>query len=310
MREVQSDRILDLVQFAAEVETRIETHSEEVAARLDEAFAPFFDNAEEGQQPDFRALLQVMKDKLGVSRQKLSLAEEQSISLVKRAIELRDERQLLTDGLYGDLSSMRRTVEELYRGRGNGKVSAFIVAGIQGPTAQRPIRLLRQVDLATKHLLQPGLAFPASRFGEGQLEPTQLAAVLQPRAERLRQVQADLRRVGSELNARRKEKNQALAAHRETLIWVTRSAESLFHLAGEHELAERIRPARRPGRRPGAVADAAGDTSQDADTPSEDAAEASAGEAGLEDSPAGESPPPAPPAPVVAPEPAPSLLTN
>ncbi len=37
--------------------------------------------------------------------------------------------------------------------------NAFVVAGIQGPTAQKPTSLLRQVDLAIRHLRQPGLEF-------------------------------------------------------------------------------------------------------------------------------------------------------
>ncbi len=57
---------------------------------------------------------------------------------------------------------MRRTVEELYRGKGKDNVNAFVVAGSQGPTAQKPTKLLRQIDLAIGHLLQPGLEFPAS----------------------------------------------------------------------------------------------------------------------------------------------------
>lgn len=307
MREVQSDRILDLVQSAFAVETQITTHSEMVAARLQDAFAPFFDDAEGEQPPDFRAVLQAMKDKLGEAREKLSLAEEQDISLVKEAIELRDERQALTGSLYEDFSSMRRTIEELYRGRGKGNFNAFVVAGIQGPTAQRPTRLLRQVDLATQHLLQPGFAFPASRFGAPQLEPAQLAEALQPRATRLRQVQAELRRVGSELNASRKEKNRALRAQRQMLSWVTRGAESFFHLAGEHELAERIRPTvARPRRAPEEEAEATGDASQDAEAPSEDAVEASAGEAGMEASPAGDVSLPDSPAPATVSEPTPA----
>ena len=291
MREIQSDRILDLVQFAFEVETQIATHSETVAARLDEAFAPLFNGAEEEQPPNFRAILQAMKDKLGDSRKRLSLAEERNINLVREAIELRDERETLTGSLYEDFSSMRRTVEELYRGRGKGNFNAFIVAGIQGPTAQKPTRLLRQIDLATQRLLQPELAFPASRFSEVRLEPAQLAQALQPRAARLHQVQAELRRVGSELNARRKEKNHAFVDHRRTLSWVTRGAESFFHLAGEHELAERIRPSVPRPRGESEEAKAAKEASQDGDTSSEEA-EASAGENGTEETPKDDSPTP------------------
>ncbi len=301
MREAQSDRILYLVQSAAQAEVQIETHTEEVATRLGETFAPIFETWEEGQEPpDFRAILRAMKDKLGDSREKLSLAEQGHIDLIRQAVELRVERQELTGGLYDDFSSIRRTVEELYHGKGKGNANAFVVAGIQGPTSQKPTRLLRQVDLAISHLLQPGLEFPESRFGETRLEPSKLVNALKPRCELLHQVQADLRRVGSEMNASRKEKNRALKAHEETFLWVARGAESFFQLAGERELAERIRPsARRPGRR------AAG-TGDDGEANAESSAAATAGDSGSGETPAGEPQPTDSPAAAAAPESAPS----
>lgn len=251
MREEQSDRILDLAQSAAKVESEIETHTEEIGSRLDESFVPVLDGWVEGQpKPDFRAILRALAAKLGESRETLSEVEQRHIGLIRQAVEQRGEREQLTGSLYEDFSSMRRTIEELYRGRGKDNVNAFVVAGIQGPTAQKPTKLLRQIDLAIGHMQQPDLEFPESRFGETRFEPATLVEVLKPRCERLHQVQGDLRRVAAETNASRKEKNRAVEAHKETFLWVSRSAESLFHLAGEHELAERIRPStRRPGRR-------------------------------------------------------------
>ncbi len=313
MREEQSDLVLKLVQSAVQVETEIEIHTEEVATRLDETFVPVFDGWEEGHtKPDFRAMLRAMKDKLGDSREELSLTEESHIGLIRQAVEYREEREQLNGGLYDDFSSMRRTVEELYRGQGKDNVSAFVVAGIQGPTAQKPTKLLRQIDLAIGHLLKPGLEFPESRFGETRLEPNKLVTVLKPRCERLHQVQTDLRRVSAETNASRKEKNRAIEVHREIFLWVSRSAESLFHLAGEHELAERIRPSlRRPGRRAAEVADAKKGESEAGKSPAEGAqaegqAEAASGDGGSNDKPAGESQPTASPAVTEAPESAPS----
>ncbi len=251
MRNAQSDFILDLVQSATKVEAEIETHAEEVALGLAERFVPLLGDDEEGPEtPDFQGILLVLKAGLSDSREKLSLAEESNIGLIRQAIELRNARQELTDGLYEDLSSMRRTVEELYRGKGKGNPNAFIVAGIQGPTLQRPASLLRQVDLAVAHLSQPGLQFPVSRFNANPLVPQELTNALKPRAERLHQVQAALRRLGSELNASRKKKNRVLKTHESHLLWVSRSAEALFQLAGEPELAVRIRPtSRRAPRR-------------------------------------------------------------
>ncbi len=114
----------------------------------------------------------------------------------------------------------------------------------------------------------------------------ELAQVLKPRCNRLHVVQGELRRVASELNASRKEKNRAIEAHKEIFLWVARGAESLFQLAGERELAERIRPStRRPGRRAVEVADdkkgeSEAGTSPAEGTQAEDSAAVAAGEAG------------------------------
>lgn len=298
MREEQSDRILLLAQSAAQVETEIETHHEEIGARLHEEFAPLFAPPEEGQQtPDFRAHLLALKAKLSDSREKLIRAEELHIDLVRQAVELRNEREELNASLYEDFSSMRRTVEELYRGKGKKNANAFILAGIQGPTAQRPTKLLRQIDLATLHLRKPGLVFPPSRFDGTRLKPRNLAKVLAPRAKRLSEVQGGLSKVASEMNASRKEKKRAIEAHQNVFSWVAQGAESLFHLAGEHELAERVRPSlRRRGRRAVEVREGQEGESEAGASPDEGSSEAASGDGASGETPAGDTRPAAQPA--------------
>ena len=284
MIEAQSDRILALVESAIKVETEIATHEDEIGARLDDELASVTEGWGEGQEkPNHRALFRALKEKLGQSREKLSRTEEHHIELLKRAVELRGESQELTGILYEDFSSMRRTVEELYRGKGKANANVFVIAGIQGPTARKPTKLLRQVDLAVKHLRQPELEFPVSRFDGTQLEPANLAQALADPAKRLGQVLGDLRQLASRMNASRKEKNRAIDAQKELFPRVARTAEALFRLAGEHELAERIRPSgRRPGRR---AVEITGDGQDDQDEGTqngiaEDGAQASSSDSG------------------------------
>lgn len=276
MHFVQSNRLLGLVQSATKVETDIATHTEEIGARLDEDFAPIVEGWGEGEEkPNHRAQLRALKDKLAVSREQVSQAEERLIDLIKHGVELRSRRDELAAVLYDDFSSLRRTVEELFRAKGNGRSSVFVIAGIQGPTSQVPAKLVRQVELAVKHLRQPSLGFPASRFGGTPLEPANLADVLEPTVEQIGSVQADLRRLAGEMNASRKEKNRIVAAHKTTFSRVARTAEALFHLAGEQELAERLRPSgRRPGRRvvdvqEGGQEEPEAEASPNGDTPAE-----------------------------------------
>ena len=263
MRTEQSDRIVDLIESSKKVESEIETHAEEIGARLDARFEGRVATLAEGETPpNFRGTLLLLKDELSASRERVAANEQRHIELIRRAVELRDERGELTGSLYDDFSSIRRSVEELYINKGKG--DAFVFAGIQGPTSQVPATLNRQLDIAIEYMLRPETEFPAPRFRGGQLNPQELASELQPRAQRLTQVRDELQKVGSQLNATRKEKNRAVSDHKDNFLWIARGSESYFMLAGEPELARRIRPSvRRRGRRAAEVEESQEGASQD-----------------------------------------------
>ncbi len=64
------------------------------------------------------------------------------------------------------------------------------------------------------------------------------------------QTAAEIDRARKEAEVTRKAKNDAIDQFDSVFLWVGRALESYFHLAGRHELAERVRPStRRPGRR-------------------------------------------------------------
>ena len=68
-------------------------------------------------------------------------------------------------------------------------------------------------------------------------------------------------------------KRKAVKEFDRTLLWVARTAEGLFHLAGQPELAERIRSTtRRPGR-PQDDGSTGEEASADASTPEDSAPE-------------------------------------
>lgn len=247
MRQMQSDRVLALLRSSAKVEAEIETHTPEIALRLEERFTPRFLSLEDGSMPDFLGFLTALKNELSDSREEVSSTERRNIDLLRDVIKLRLERTELVGGLYEDFSNLRRTIEQMYEGVSGG---AFVLAGFQGPTAEMPEKLLRQIEYAVSHLLDPALVLPAPRNDGFAADPRRLAQNLQPRVTRLRELLGEIRRVTSALNATRKKKNRAIQRHKATFLWVARSAEALFQLAGEPELAERIRPSvRRPGRR-------------------------------------------------------------
>ena len=98
-----------------------------------------------------------------------------------------------------------------------------------------------------------------------EVDPLKLALGLQADVDELRSLLADQRRERRLLQQTRKQKNRAIDAHRQTLVWTARTVEGYYMLAGEPELAERLRPATRRPSRPS--------EEPSEDTPSEDPSE-------------------------------------
>ncbi len=131
-----------------------------------------------------------------------------------------------------------------------GKGSAFRVASIEGPTAQRKEKLLRQAELAIARFEQPDLEFPASELEGFTVDPEGAARGLKAKVTRLRSVTDEQRRLNREVQESRKVKNRLLEEHKDTFLWTARTLEGFYRLAGEDELADRIRPSlRRRGLR-------------------------------------------------------------
>ena len=135
------------------------------------------------------------------------------------------------------MSAARHTLDELF-----GKGSAFRVAGIEGPTAQRREKLLRQAELAIARFEQPNLEFPESEFEGFTVDPEGAARGLKAKVTRLRGVFDEQRRLNREVQESRKVKNRRLEEHKDTFLWTARTLEGFYRLAGEEELADRIRP--------------------------------------------------------------------
>ncbi len=239
----QSEMVLQQLESSAEVEASVATHGPIVARKLDEVYAQ---NLEEGQRvPDFQGIMFALKDRLAGSRQDLAVADGQNVEQLRQLDELQQESLELFPKLYRHMSAARHTMDELF-----GKGSAFRIASIEGPTAQRREKLLRQTELAIARFEQPNLEFPASEFEGFTVEPEGAARGLKTKVTRLRTVSDEQRRLNREAQESRKVKNRMLEEHKQTFLWTARTLEGFYRLAGEDELADRIRPSlRRRGRR-------------------------------------------------------------
>ncbi len=243
--ERQSDVILRLLDAAKEVEESVTQHGPRIARLLEERFAPRYAHLAEGQRPNFLATLFALRDELAASRRKLSADEQRHIELLNQitvqSIERRD--------LFGSLQDAYTWLRNNFAGF-LGARQAEATAGLQGPTAVGTTKLLRQVDVAVRALSKPGLRLPTESLGATTSDPKKIASRLGKQARRLREVWERRQRLHREAQLAMLEKNESVKRHRATLFPVCETLQGYYRLAGEDELADKIRPKipRRPRR--------------------------------------------------------------
>ncbi len=247
-----SEIALALLTLSEEVVTSIATHGKDIAAQLVELWTAPGQGLDEGQTPpDIEGNLAALQGVLDASGKRTADADRRHVRQLAVTMNLRQQIREVAARVYRKLSKIRRIVDEIH---GDGK--AFVLTGIEGPTAEAPRKLLRQCKLALDRLLDPELELPSHELDGLTVDPLKIALGLQADADLLRSLLADLRRERRLLQKTRKEKNRANAAHRHRLVWTSRIAQGYYMLAGEVELAERLRPATRRKTRPATEPDA------------------------------------------------------
>ena len=187
-------------------------------------------------------------------------------------VDLKERRENLTDVLSGRFFKARHTFETLY-----GTDKRFPVLAVSGDTPADPTGLVSQVRETAGFLAEPKVEPPAFDLDGVALDPPSVAVHLASGADELDGVLVDINEAEKQADVTRQGKNEAIDSYDRKFLRVARVAESLFHFAGLHALAERVRPSnRRPGRR---VADEGSDADEAAETESGDTqAVATAGE--------------------------------
>ncbi len=242
-RQRQSVVILRLIESAQAVEGSITHHGPIVAPILDRMFAEEF--AALGLKPNFLAALMALRNRLAASRRELSAAEKRHIGVERRITGLVYDREDLFEELYDDYTWLRGGLENY-----TGAFNTDVLAGFQAPTAQGSTKLLWQVRIAAQALSQPGLELPPLRFGAIEVNVRKAAGELTSKAAGFARLRRRLRQQRREGETIRKEKNRQVVRHRELFVPLCQTVEGYYRLAGEHELADKIRPSlRHRGRR-------------------------------------------------------------
>ncbi len=122
------------------------------------------------------------------------------------------------------------------------------MVGVAGPTLRDPSGLVKQVRETVNFLGSPKVTLPVV---EGfTIDYSQVAGRLATKADGLEEVLDQVAEARKQAEVTRLKKNDAIKAYDRAFLYVGRTIEGLFNIAGLHDAADRVRPSvRRPGRR-------------------------------------------------------------
>ncbi len=193
----------------------------------------------------YQATLDHMDGKLAAVQTQLVGAEDQHVRQLAQIRQLRRRRDDGASDTYEKQIAVRGVLASLY-----GKDRDFEVAAVSGKTPKSSRALAEQVDQTVKFLRSPEVEVPSSKVAGVGVDFTAMADDLEIGKQRLTEVRAELEQAKKQADATRQTTSRAIEEFDLVFLWAARSLEALFRLAGEQELADRVRTsARRVTRR-------------------------------------------------------------
>ncbi|MCP3963113.1 MAG: hypothetical protein GY719_35180 [bacterium] len=193
----------------------------------------------------YRMLFERLESDLVAVRSGIVTAED---AHVRNLVVHADQRSLHTEvtaGLYDQQVAVRQTLGGVY-----GPKHGFKLASFSGRTPQYGEDLLREVEHTIQLLRQPVGETPSTKVGGVNVDFGDMALDLETEKTGFEDVRAELERSRKAAKETRVRKNEAIAEFDRVFPWLAQTLESVFRLAGEHDLADQIRTsARRSHRR-------------------------------------------------------------
>ncbi len=207
---------------------------------------------------------------LETAERKVVAAEDAHMKQEVRVSRLRTERDHLAEVNYDKLVAARQGLDGL-----QGSKGGFETVYVSGTAPKAPRRLVEQMAQSVTLLDEPAVEPRTLKVAGFNVDYATVARDLESGMLELRgnldQLDEELKLAEGTMLARR----EAVDELRSTVIWAGRSAEGLFHRAGESELAKRIRSSTRRPLRPSEEAaaeeKAADESSSDEASPAEQA---------------------------------------
>lgn len=239
---MRSQKTFNLIQSAKEINVAINSDGDRVGGLLNERYST---PVSEGEPAfDYRQHMRQLPRQLGSALEGVITAEDDHSEQLIRVSRAQDERNEITTRSYDKLVAARQGLEGLYKSGG------FELAFLSGKTPQVPKKLCEQLGQSVKLLEQPAVEWRDSKVKGFNINRDEMAADLKSEWTALVDVLdlvADAKKAAEVTLLAKREATDELSR---TVIWVGRTAEGLFHLAGEDELAKRIRTSARRSLNP------------------------------------------------------------
>ncbi len=210
---------------------------------------------------DYRQHIRNLVGQLDTTSEAAVAAEDAHSHQLIRVSRSKDERDEIVKLSHGKLVATRQGLESLYIRGG------FELAFISGKLPTVPDQLLEQLGQTVTLLRQPAVERRELRAEGFSVDFEESATALDSRRLQLKGAIDGLDAARKVAEGTLVVKRQTIDVLHRTVRWVGRTSEGLFYLAGEDELAERIRKSTRRAPRPSEQAAA---ESTDEETGSDD----------------------------------------
>ncbi|MCP3958120.1 MAG: hypothetical protein GY719_09730 [bacterium] len=205
-----------------------------IGGGLGEYLSPVLAEGEE--MPDLASPITLYSRKLVSYRDAMVKADEEQQAALSRLDEVRKDLAVPEGRLRGDILSLRATCQGLWD---DDKVSSL---SLDFNVAQEPKPLVRQAEIIRDRLRDPEVELVSVRWVKGPQDGKEWADELDREIEEMRPLLARYIERRKQLDTAQVRKDQAMEEFDVQFIRITRLLEATFRVAGETELADRIRP--------------------------------------------------------------------
>ncbi len=191
---------------------------------------------EEETLPDLAASLELYGRKLESYGDAMVATDEVYLAELAKLNEVRAEGEAPTRSLKDKILSLRSTCEGLFGEKTLGPLA------LDFNLAQDIRGVLRQAEIIRERVKNSDKELVSARWVNGSLDRESSARELDPEIEQLRLIVERLVEQGKEVDTAKVRKDEAREEFDRQYILIARAVEATFRLAGETDLADRIRP--------------------------------------------------------------------